>query len=443
MTEPTGEERPSRLPALGPPGSRRRRTIFFAVTGALLLGILFIFRGVLAPFALGLVIAYVFAPVASAMMRIRVGGRSMPKWAAVVIIYIALLGTLSAAIAFAAPRLVSESQRLAREAPAAIHTVQEDWIPRIEAALQRASRFAASGAPPEAEAPPAAEAAADTIRVVPDAEGGYEVRLPANGINISPRGEGEWRVSVTEPAGHGQGDLNRILSDAMKRALSDTERYAGTAVRHVQTIATKLVGGIFSFFIMLMISAYMLITSDRIYAFFRSLARPDQRERFDDLAARIDRGLAGVVRGQLLIALVNGVLSGIGFWLADLRYWPILTLIATVLSIIPIFGAIISSIPAVMVGLQDGFGTGLFVLAWIIGIHQVEANLLNPKIMGDAAKVHPVLVVFALLAGEHLFGIAGALLAVPVLSITQSIFLHYREVALGVPRDASASSSDA
>jgi predicted PurR-regulated permease PerM len=55
--------------------------------------------------------------------------------------------------------------------------------------------------------------------------------------------------------------------------------------------------------------------------------------------------------------------------------------------------------------------------------------------MGDAAKVHPVLIVFALLAGEHLFGIAGALLAVPVLSITQSVFLHFREVALGVPKD--------
>ena len=71
--------------------------------------------------------------------------------------------------------------------------------------------------------------------------------------------------------------------------------------------------------------------------------------------------------------------------------------------------------------------------AWIIGIHQLEANVLNPKIMGDAAKVHPVLVIFALIAGEHFFGIVGALLAVPVLSVVQSLFLHFREVALGIP----------
>jgi predicted PurR-regulated permease PerM len=150
------------------------------------------------------------------------------------------------------------------------------------------------------------------------------------------------------------------------------------------------------------------------------------------LVRRIDRGLSGVVRGQLLIALVNGVLSGIAFFLLDLRYWPILTLVATALSIIPIFGAILSSVPAVAVALQDDVTKALFVLGAIVVIHQIEANFLNPKIMGDSAKVHPAMVVFALLGGEHVFGIAGALLAVPVLSILQSAFLHFREVALGV-----------
>jgi predicted PurR-regulated permease PerM len=140
------------------------------------------------------------------------------------------------------------------------------------------------------------------------------------------------------------------------------------------------------------------------------------------------------------------VLSGVGFYILDLAYWPILTLVATLFSIIPIFGAILSSIPAVVLGLQHGVGTAALVVLWIVIIHQIEANLLNPKIMGDAAHVHPVLVVFALLGGEHLFGIAGALLAVPVLSILQSLFLHYREQVLGVPaprrvESASASAS--
>jgi predicted PurR-regulated permease PerM len=107
------------------------------------------------------------------------------------------------------------------------------------------------------------------------------------------------------------------------------------------------------------------------------------------------------------------------------------------MSIIPIFGSILSTVPAVLVALPQGFGVALLVLGWIIGVHQIEANLLNPKIMGDSARVHPVLVVFALLAGEHFAGLVGALLAVPVLSITQTLFLYLRERYLGVPRGSS------
>jgi predicted PurR-regulated permease PerM len=122
------------------------------------------------------------------------------------------------------------------------------------------------------------------------------------------------------------------------------------------------------------------------------------------------------------------VLSAIGFGLVGLKYWPVLALIAAVLSLIPIFGSIISSIPAVAIGLTQGFATAAFVLAWILGIHQLEANLLNPKIMGDNAKIHPVLVIFSLLLGEHFFHAIGALLAVPIMSIAQSVFLHLRDV---------------
>ena len=81
---------------------------------------------------------------------------------------------------------------------------------------------------------------------------------------------------------------------------------------------------------------------------------------------------------------------------------------------------------AVAIGLTQSPATALGVLAWILGIHQLEANLLNPKIMGDAAKIHPVLVIFSLLVGEHFFHIVGALLAVPCMSIAQSIFTHIR-----------------
>lgn len=425
------------------PGSRGRRIAFFAVSGAALVGTLWVFREVLAPFAIALVVAYVFAPVVDRMERIRFGARRVPRWMAVLALYVALLGTMAGSIAVGAPLLVAEIQKLSREMPRVVGTLRDEWLPEVDRVLRTASRTlgAAPIEPVELETVPPAAAEPSrpaSIEIVPRQGGGFEVRLPASGIELRREGDDRMVVRMAEASEEtARRDLAVQITGAIANELQSSERSLADALRTAQSLVAAIVGGIFRFFIMLMLSAYLLISSDAIFAFFRQLVRPDRRASWDALLRRIDRGLAGVVRGQLLICLVNGVLSGIGFYLAGLRYWPILTLVATVLSIIPIFGAIISSIPAVVVGLQDGIGVALFVLAWIIGIHQIEANLLNPKIMGDAAKVHPVLVVFALLAGEHFFGITGALLAVPVLSIGQSLFLHFREVALGVPASDS------
>jgi predicted PurR-regulated permease PerM len=142
----------------------------------------------------------------------------------------------------------------------------------------------------------------------------------------------------------------------------------------------------------------------------------------------VDRGLSGVVRGQLLICVINGGLTAVGYAGVGLKYWPVMALLACVLSLIPIFGSIVSSVPAVAIGLTQGLGTATFVLFWILMVHQLEANVLNPKIMGDHTKIHPVLIMFSLLVGEHFFQVLGALLAVPVLSILQTVFLHVLEV---------------
>jgi predicted PurR-regulated permease PerM len=146
------------------------------------------------------------------------------------------------------------------------------------------------------------------------------------------------------------------------------------------------------------------------------------------------------VRGQLVICFINGVLTYIGLVLFHVKYSLLLAGIAATMSLIPIFGSILSSIPIVAIALISSgsfdLKQGVLVLAWIIGIHLVEANFLNPKIMGDAARIHPVLVVFALIAGEHSYGLVGALFAVPVASIIQTIFVYYRRRGRARPQAA-------
>ena len=293
-----------------------------------------------------------------------------------------------------------------------------------------------SGPPSQTE--PEQRADPSAIQVRPRPGGGYEITLPPQGIRVSPDGENAYRITPARPRLQERGDLGSAINEMLGGAMISTQRSAVTLFNTARTVALSLTRGIFGLVMTLMISAYILITTDRIFDFFRTLYRPSRRPDFDDLVRRLDRGLAGVVRGQLIICCVNGALSGIGFGLLGLKYWTFLTFVAMAMSIVPIFGSILSTVPAVLVALPQGVGLALLVLAWVVAIHQLEANFLNPKIMGDSARVHPVLVVFALLAGEHLAGLVGALLAVPVLSITQTLFFHLRERFLGVPRPFSA-----
>lgn len=409
------------------PGSKRRRTVFFAVCGAVLALVLYLSREVLLPFLLAIVVAYVLAPLVKRLERYA------PRWVAVLGLYAALIGALSILAVVAVPRVAAEFEKLAEEAPRAVARARSEWIPWLTGKLESAMEgYGHQSEHVAAEPTPSGvDLSHDGLRIVPDGAGGYLVALPPEGLRVIERGDGVYRITASHKKAPNP-TLIEDVEEAISGLVENTQSHAAAVFRTAQQFVAAVVKGVFTFVITLMLSAYLLATSDRIFGFFRKLVRQDKQDSFDRLLAMIDKGLSGVVRGQLLIALLNGVLSGIAFFILDLRYWPILTVIATVLSIIPIFGSIISSIPAVLIALEHGLATALVTLGVIVGIHQLEANLFNPKIMGDAARVHPVLVVFALLAGEHLFGIAGALLAVPVLSILQSLFFYYREQALGL-----------
>ncbi len=409
--------------------SLRRRTVFVAVTAALVLACLVVFRAVLLPFVLGLLVAYVLHPVVRALTRVRVVGRSPPRWVAVLAVYITFLTVLVIVFLAVTPRVVSEVRDfVVHEVPSLRAQAERTWLPRTRAWL---GRLQGALTPTRGPVTPAGVNDDDdddprdpAIRVEPVPAGGYRIVLPREGIEVEQIDDRHFRAVPARPRAHDGAD---VLRRELRRL---GEGHASDIFRVGRGIVGGVIGGIFGFFMTLMVSAYLLVTEARVLDFFRRLVRPESRAAFDELLVRLDRGLSGVVRGQLFICLVNGSLSAVGFALADLKYWPTLAVVATVFSLVPIFGTILSSIPAVAIGLTQGFGTGLFVLLWILGIHQLEANLLNPKIMGDAAKIHPVMVVFSLLAGEHVFGILGALLAVPAMSIAQSLFLHWRKYAL-------------
>jgi predicted PurR-regulated permease PerM len=409
-------------PHVGTPSRRAwRRPVFFAVSGAVVAIIVVAAAEVMLPFILALVIAYVLTPLVAWGER-----RRLHRVLAIALVYTVVLGSIFGFARIVTPRLGAELASLRRDVPEVVNELRDVWVPRGLSRLRGLGILPPPGPPSTIEEPPA-------IVVRPNPDGSYALDV-GTGVEIVPSHSG-YLVREAKEERKGPFDINRAIFDAVGKTAAYIQHNALEVARIGRDVVEALSRFIFVFFITLMLAAYLMITRETVLAFFRSLVRPRDREDWDRLLTRINGGLSGVVRGQLVICLINGVLSAIGFAIAGLKYWPVLAIISTVMSLIPIFGSIASAVPAVALGLSDGIGTALFVLAWIVGIHQLEANVLNPKIMGDAAKIHPVLVIFSLLVGEHFFHITGALLAVPVMSILQSLFLHFREV---VDRDDPA-----
>jgi predicted PurR-regulated permease PerM len=415
VTDPTASFPPSSV------GWTRPRVIFLALSAAFCVILLVAVREVLRPFVLALILAYVLTPLVARCERLRI-----PRAVSILLVYFVTIGILYVAIAAMAPRLYRETLRLAQDAPQMANEAAKNLGPKIDAWTKGFLDRQRAAAPP-GEKP--------ALEIRKQKDGSFAVDL-GSGVEIVQDSPQRWRVI---PAGSEQRSfrVSELLDAAALKAVHYVSLNALEVIKLGQTLIAGLSRGIFLVFMTLMLAGYMMHTREKIRDFFVSLPPPRARASFDRLLFRMDRGLSGVVRGQLLICGVNGVLSAIGFWIFDLKYWPILAVVAAVMSLIPIFGSILSSIPAVLIGLTQDFFTALWVLLWIVGIHQIEANLLNPKIIGVAAKIHPVLVVFALIVGEHFFGLWGALLAVPSLSLVQSVFNHFRfDTMPDVPPDS-------
>ncbi len=405
-----------------PPPDPTQRRIFLGTSAVVVTAVCVAAHAVLLPFVLALVVAYVLLPGVRRVERLRV-----PRWGAILLVYALTLGGIGGFFSAVVPRLVAEGRGIAADWPRFTRTARDEWLPAVDARLAGWSGQPKEAVPalPEGAPPPEPPA---PLRIVPQPDGSYEVRV-AEGVVFREKREGVWQIEEHERARLSSATL---LRDGFDKGAAYLQENSGELLKIGRDIVAGISRGIFTLFMTLMLGAYLMLTHERIFAFLRDLWAPAARGSFDRFVRRLDRGLSGVVRGQLIICGVNGVLSAVGFSLFGLKYWPILSLVAATMSIIPIFGSILSSVPAVAIGLTQSPATAVGVLAWIVGIHQLEANFLNPKIIGDAAKIHPVLVVFSLIVGEHFFQLPGALFAVPCMSVAQTVFLHFRESTLGL-----------
>ncbi|CAM3626554.1 MULTISPECIES: AI-2E family transporter [Paenibacillus] len=147
--------------------------------------------------------------------------------------------------------------------------------------------------------------------------------------------------------------------------------------------------------------------------------------RFKDEGAsvldEINNALKGFIVGRVLVNLALGVLMYIGFLIIGLPYALLLTVVAVIANFIPFIGAILSSIPIVIIGFIQSPGTAIWSLLVILAAQQIQDNLIGPYIFGKQLDIHPVTIIILILVGQDLGGIIGILLVVPIYMIVKII----------------------
>jgi predicted PurR-regulated permease PerM len=226
---------------------------------------------------------------------------------------------------------------------------------------------------------------------------------------------------------------NRLVQNIQKQGVGD---YAKRAVDVGQQVASEVVQGLIELLLIIVISIYLLLDGPRIS---RGVDRvfppgPDGIR----LGPQVQRGLIRYVRGQVIVSLLIGTSVGVGVYVLSLTgVWPdgdqyalILGLWAAVTEVIPYIGPILGALPALALAAIHSPATALWVGLFYIGIHQLEGHVIVPRVMGQALGAHPLLVIFALVAGAELYGIVGAILSLPLLAMGReiAIFLHRRLV---------------
>ncbi|MEZ4359466.1 MAG: AI-2E family transporter [Kofleriaceae bacterium] len=442
ISEPTAGSGPiARTRSLVQQGGPVRRFLSRWGFPLFVLLILFLGRRVLLPFVFAGLIAYILSPVVRWMAERPDGSRRAPRGLAIVVCYIVFIAAIVGFMFLLVPRLSKDVARIGAETPALLKKVNEQWAPEAARWLEKRIKTppppSAPAEPPIVSDVPLPPGTAFTLSPLPD--GRFAMSMSPQGIMVRPLPNGGFVLQTEEKPPEPANMEDKIRSLAAK-GLASMQSRLDDAVRVGQRLVAGIIKGIFTFFLTLMIGAFILIDMEKVHAFLRSLFPPNVRDDYDVIIAGIDRGLSGVIRGQLLICLINGILTYVGLMIFDVKYSLILAVVAGVMSLIPIFGSILSTVPIVLASLVSGdHGLDIFravaMTLWIVGIHFIEANLLNPKIIGTAAKIHPVLVIFSLILGEHSYGLVGALLAVPALSTVQVVFLFlYRKAWKDLPR---------
>lgn len=188
--------------------------------------------------------------------------------------------------------------------------------------------------------------------------------------------------------------------------------------------------GIFDIFVSIVVSVYILLQRSSIVRALRRFARAifnkNTYEAIDKYFTKANEVFFTFLSSQLLDALIVGILTTIAMLILKVKYAPLLGFLIGLFNLIPYVGAIVAVAIAILITLiTGGFGKALAMAIVVIILQQIDANIINPKIIGSSLKTSPLLVLFSITVGGAYFGMLGMFLGVPVAVVIKAILTDY------------------
>jgi predicted PurR-regulated permease PerM len=213
----------------------------------------------------------------------------------------------------------------------------------------------------------------------------------------------------------------------------DVQNYTSKAINWAEGAALSVVELLFSTVLVIVVSIYMLLDMGRLTA--ATDRRFPPHPGTVPLVPRMEAALAGYVKGQLLLSLIIGTSAGLGLWLLGLLGWVpgadkyalLFGLWVGFTELIPYLGPWLGAVPPIVYALAVHPISALWVALLFLGIHQIEGHIVVPNVMGSALRLHPLLVIFGLLAGGEIYGLPGVFVALPLLAAGRACWEFFSE----------------
>jgi predicted PurR-regulated permease PerM len=219
---------------------------------------------------------------------------------------------------------------------------------------------------------------------------------------------------------------------ALQTVQEKIAKSAGSIASFGGGLLSEVASAIFDLVLIFVLSVYMLLYGEHIGRLVRRAMPEGDGTPADDYPTLVQHAVSRYVGGQLLFSFVMGASAGLALYLFGVlgifpdgsKYAVAFAMFYGVMELIPYIGPILGAAPPVIVTLLSNPISAVWVALLFVGLQQLEGHVVAPQIFGHTLRINPLLVIFALLLGLQLYGIVGALIALPILSILRETFVY-------------------